>query len=69
MKKKLEFQYYYRQSECKAQDAKDANCVCWHNEGTGPYKGERHDADTSLVDWRIKPSNAKLTGAARQGKE
>ncbi len=58
MKKKLEFQYYYKQYECQAKDAKANDCICWHEEGTGPYKDERHDADVPLVEWRIKPYNA-----------
>lgn len=57
MKKKLEFQYYYKRDGCKAKDAKDGDCICWHDEGTGPYKDERHSAETPLVNWRIKPSN------------
>lgn len=57
-KKKLEFQYYYKQDGCKADSATDKDCICWHDEGTGPYEDERHDAEVPLVDWRIKPSNA-----------
>ena len=59
MKKKLEFQYYYKRDGCKAKDAKDGDCICWHDEGTGPYKDERHSAETPLVNWRIKPSNGQ----------
>ena len=62
MKKKLEFQYYYKRDGCKAKDAKDGDCICWHDEGTGPYKDERHSAETPLVNWRIKPSNVELSG-------
>ena len=65
MKKKLEFQYYYKQNKCQAKDAKDTECICWHDEGTGPYKDYRHDAETPLVDWRIKPANAEITGSQK----
>ena len=54
MKKALEFQYYYKQTGCKASTAEDSDCICWHNEGTGPYKDERHDSKTPFVSWRIK---------------
>jgi hypothetical protein len=57
MKKKLHFQYYYKTNNCKAKTAQDKNCVCWHDEGTGPYKDQRHDDETPLVDWRIKPAD------------
>lgn len=57
MKKKLQFQYYYKNSECKANTSKDTNCICWHDEGTGLYKDERHDDETPVVEWRIKPIN------------
>lgn len=55
MRRKLQFQYYYKQDDCPAQYANAVNCKCWHDEGSGPYANERHDADTPLVDWRIKP--------------
>ena len=61
VKKKLEFQYYYRQDGCVADKATNADCICWHDEGTGPYKDE-HDAEIPLVEWRIKPPNAELSG-------
>lgn len=55
--KKLEFQYYYKQDTCTAVDAKDKACICWHDEGEGPRRDERHDAEVPLVEWRIKPAN------------
>ena len=57
MKKKLKFQYYYKQDGCKAKDVYSSECYCWHNEGSGPYKEERHDAEKPRVEWRINPSN------------
>lgn len=56
MSKKLEFQYFYKQDGCKAKNAEDTDCICWHKEGAGPYKDDRHDADIPLVDWRITPN-------------
>ncbi len=56
MKKKLVFQYFYKVDGCPGEDADDNLCNCWHEEGTGPYKDERHDADVPVVNWRIKPS-------------
>jgi hypothetical protein len=58
MKKKLEFQYYYKQDGCKAKTSRDKDCICWHDEGFGPYKDEMHDSVTPMVEWRIKPYNA-----------
>lgn len=29
-------QYYYKVDGCKAFSASDPNCICWHDEGTGP---------------------------------
>lgn len=57
MRKKLEFQYYYKVIGCQAAEAHNRDCICWHDEGTGPYKDEKHDADVPLVEWRIKTPN------------
>lgn len=64
--KKLEFQYYYKQDNCPAQGACDETCICWHEEGTGPCKSERHDAEVPLVEWRIKPANAQVQPQTRR---
>ena len=51
-------QYYYRVSECKAVDGDSKDCICWHNEGYGPYPNENKDDPQSIVTWRgIKMSN------------
>ena len=34
-------QYYYKMNDCKALHATDAECICWHDEGTGPFPGIR----------------------------
>ncbi len=48
------FEYYYRQTECKAKDARKPDCICWHDEGTGPYKNEKHDDENTVMEWREK---------------
>jgi len=30
-------QYYYKVNECTAASAYDADCICWHNKGEGPF--------------------------------
>ena len=60
MKNKPEFQYYYRTSECRASDADDKMCICWHEEGTGPFENERHNSEVQIVCWRVK--QARRTG-------
>ena len=47
-------QYYYRVNKCKAKTAKDADCICWHDEGHGPFKDERHNDPETTKEWRIK---------------
>ena len=54
---KIEFQYYYKKAECSANKSTDADCICWHNEGQKPMMDERHNADLTIVEWRIKPPN------------
>ena len=54
-KPESKWQYYYRTNTCPAKNSTDPNCVCWHDEGTGPYKDQRHDDLTPLVRWRTKP--------------
>lgn len=48
----LIFQYYYKRNECPAENAASADCICWYNEGTGPFKNERHNAVTQKLEWR-----------------
>lgn len=64
MKRKVELEYYYRVDGCRAKDSDDPVCICWHKEGDGPCKDERHDSEVPVVSWRIKPANPKLTGLA-----
>jgi hypothetical protein len=51
--------YYYKVDACKAADAMDRKCICWHQQGTGPFKtAAPDDADTFLA-WRTEGSNAQ----------
>lgn len=56
-------QYYYRVDACKAHYAKDADCICWHDEGTGPLGDEDFnlrfciDAKSVIKSWRAKPAH------------
>ena len=52
------WRYYYRVNECKAKDANAADCVCWHDEGGGPFDNARHDDAYPILEWREAP-NAK----------
>lgn len=42
-------QYYYKDSRCKADNSDAPNCICWHDEGTGPRKAESTGA---RLRWR-----------------
>ncbi len=46
------YQYYYRVDECKAKQASDANCICWHNQGDPPRKEDAPN-DKSHFSWRV----------------
>jgi hypothetical protein len=53
-------QYYYHNNECKADSAESKDCICWHDEGTGPFVNERHDHKNRRIynlnlHWRVKP--------------
>ena len=50
-------QYYYKDNACKANTAQDAVCICWYDEGTGPFPDERPDDPDTLKEWRFKPAN------------
>ena len=61
-----EYQYYFKRIGCQAAEASSSDCICWHDEGTGPYDNKRHDDDDEykFLTWRVKPSNANATGLA-----
>lgn len=35
-------QYFYKNNACQAADSADSDCICWHDEGTGPRHEESH---------------------------
>lgn len=52
------YQYYYMNDKCKADSARSKDCICWRDEGTGPYFDERFDQKhwrTCNLEWRVKP--------------
>jgi hypothetical protein len=51
-------QYYYKINDCKALHATDAECICWHDEGTGPFPGHRIGVHTCHL--RDKPEANKM---------
>lgn len=60
----LVMQYYYHSNYCQAKTAFEPDCICWHDEGTGPLK----DTPDCIRHWRIKPrtnlmQNQKLLGS------
>ena len=46
-------QYYYRVNDCTAQSAQAADCICWHDEVTGPLADTRYGEPK---EWREKPN-------------
>lgn len=50
-------QYYYKQNTCNAESARSPDCICWHDEGTGPCNNDYFRSNK--LEWRIKPK-AKL---------
>lgn len=44
-------QYYYKVDGCRASVANDEDCICWHDEGTGP-----HPKAGNEFSWRDKPA-------------
>lgn len=48
-------QYYYKNNWCEAANAHAPDCICWHDEGTGPFSKETCESNTSNRQWRIKP--------------
>lgn len=58
---KSKYQYYYRADRCEAHKSSDINCICWHDEGTGPFKDSLHDEKYGMLAWRIKPVHQWLS--------
>ncbi len=54
----MKYQYYYKNNDCKASEATDADCICWHDEGTGPFPDIRYSSRSwhNIPSfWRVKP--------------
>ncbi len=47
-------QYYYSNEDCTACSMDDPNCICWHDEGTGPLAND----PASVMTWRDRPATA-----------
>lgn len=47
-------QYFYKSSNCLAETPHDTNCICWHDEGAGPFPAERRADQNTLMKWRVK---------------
>lgn len=54
------FQYYYSMGDCPAISAESERCVCWHDEGTGPNVGAKHNGLPLMYKWRVKPVTLSL---------
>lgn len=52
-------QYYYKRNSCQASHSHDPDCICWHNEGSGPLSSVKQgqDCETTGVKltWRLAP--------------
>lgn len=48
------WQYFHFDRACPSASAKNSNCICWHDEGTGPMENEKHSV-SSTVEWRESP--------------
>ena len=51
------YKYFWKMDKCPARSEKDANCICWHDEGTGSF-ADRYINDDFLypnLEWRTKP--------------
>lgn len=48
------YQYYHKNEDCKADSSDNDDCICWRDEGTGPFPGVPHGY-TSL-HWRKRPN-------------
>lgn len=70
-------QYYYKDNACPAEHSRAETCICWHDEGKGPFP-ELKNGDAVPVaygsavglTWRARPADALLARGLRlQGGE
>lgn len=59
------WQYYYKDNACPAEYSRSENCICWHNEGSGPFPKLKNGDDIPLayggafgLTWRRVPAPA-----------
>ena len=48
-------QYFYANKDCRAVFSSSADCICWHDKGTGPGINERGEDKTEGMVVRKKP--------------
>ncbi|MFZ3193739.1 MAG: hypothetical protein WA154_11120 [Moraxellaceae bacterium] len=46
-------QYYYHDDDCPIRKSGDPGCICWRDEGTGPFP---NGTDIVQLSWRDKPA-------------
>lgn len=56
-------QYYWALRECPAKSSDDPNCICWHDEGTGPEPASKFKWGDGY--WRDKPETSTVEQAIR----
>lgn len=49
------YQYFHKVESCKVNSSKSSDCICWHDEFTGPYKADRSLEEFNSLHWRLKP--------------
>lgn len=45
---KQRFQYYYEQTDCTAKSHSSLDCICWFDEGTGPFPNAKQAEGSHL---------------------
>jgi hypothetical protein len=58
-------EYYWHANECRANQPTDRDCICWHPEGTGPYKEVLFINDNHLT-WRDAPKQPAHEGEGHE---
>ena len=60
-------QYYYKDNTCPAEYGRAENCICWHNEGKGPFPDLKNGDAIPLaygsavgLTWRAAPQPAPV---------
>jgi hypothetical protein len=57
----MTYQYYYKNNKCPAGSSTEPDCICWYDEGTGPFSDLKYSTyienPTVTLVWREKPVN------------